>query len=115
MTEEQAETASGPAADLTSTQRKHLRGIAHSLKPVVVVGKAGLSEALRAEADQTLDDHELIKVKLQGCDRDERKTLAADLVESLRANLVGLVGNVAILYRCHPDPERRRVSPDPGA
>jgi RNA-binding protein len=113
MTEEQVETATASVDELTSTQRKHLRGVAHKLKPVVVVGKGGLSEPLCAEANRTLDDHELIKVKLQGCDRDERKTLAAELVESLRASLVGLVGNVAILYRRHPDPERRRISPDP--
>jgi len=100
---------------LSGTQRKHLRGVAHALKPVVVVGKAGLSDSLRAEADRTLDNHELIKVKLQGCDRRERKTVAAQLVEVLHASLVGLIGNVAILYRQQRDPERRRISPDPVA
>ena len=114
MTEEHADAAAGSVRELTSTQRKYLRGRAHSLKPVVVVGKAGLSEPLRAEADRTLEDHELVKVKLQGCDRDERKALAALLAGGLAASLVGLVGNVAILYRPSRDPERRRISPDPG-
>jgi RNA-binding protein len=113
MTEEHTDTHPESMGELTSTQRKHLRGIAHSLKPVVVVGKAGLSESLRAEVDRTLDDHELIKVKLQGCDRRERKTVAGQLVESLQADLVGLIGNVVILYRRQRDPERRRISPDP--
>jgi len=101
-----------PDFELSSTERKHLRGLAHSLRPVITVGKAGLTEALRAEADRTLDDHELIKVKLQGCDRDQRKVVAADLVASLDAHLAGLVGNIAVVYRRHADPERRRISLD---
>ena len=112
MIEEQS-SAAAPAdrgPELTSAERKHLRGLAHPLKPVVTVGKAGLSAPLRAEADQTLNDHELIKVKLRGCDRDERKVLAADLVASLDAHLAGLIGNVAIVYRRHADPERRRIA-----
>ena len=113
MTEDHTETKSEAAAELTSTQCKHLRGVAHSLKPVVVVGKAGLSDSLFTEANRTLDDHELIKVKLQGCDRRERRTVSAQLVDRLSASLVGLIGNVVILYRRQSDPERRRISPDP--
>lgn len=115
MTDDHTDIRSNSQSDdaLSGTQRKHLRGVAHSLKPVIVVGKAGLSDSLRAEADRTLDDHELIKVKLQGCDRRERKTVSAQLVKLLHASLVGLVGNVAILYRQQRDPEHRRISPDP--
>jgi RNA-binding protein len=115
MTEDHTDTTSNSQSGdtLTGTQCKHLRGVAHALKPVIVVGKAGLSDSLRAEASRTLDDHELIKVKLQGCDRRERKTVSAQLVEILQASLVGLIGNVVILYRQQRDPERRRISPDP--
>ena len=82
---------------------------------MVVVGKAGLSESVQAEAARTLADHELIKIKLQGCDRKERKLVSAMLVEGLDAQLVGLVGNVALLYRPHSDPERRLRPPGPRA
>lgn len=99
--------------ELSSSQRKHLRGLAHSLKPIISVGKAGVSDPLRAEADLALDRHELIKVKLQGCDRADRRLVAEELVRGLRANLAGLIGNVAILYRRHHDPEQRKISPNP--
>jgi RNA-binding protein len=98
---------------LTSSQRKHLRGLAHSLRPVVVVGKNGVSQSLCAEADRALDNHELIKIRLQGCDRHERQELVDKLVEALQANLAGLIGNVAVLYRQNRDPEERKISPNP--
>ncbi len=98
---------------LSSTERKHLRGLAHSLRPVIVVGKNGVTDSLCAEADRALDNHELIKVKLQGYDRDERKVIAAELTERLRAGLAGLTGNVAVLFRQNRDPEQRKISPKP--
>lgn len=95
-------------AGLTSTQRKHLRGLAHSLKPIVRVGQKGLSDSVFDEVDQALDAHELIKVKLAG-DRDERQRDAEELAERTRSHLAGTIGTVAILYRQHPDREKRKI------
>jgi len=95
-------------AGLTSTQRKHLRGLAHSLKPIVRVGQKGLSAAVFHEVDQALDVHELIKVKLSG-DRDERQGDAEQLAERTHSELAGTIGTVAILYRQHPEREKRKI------
>lgn len=95
-------------ADLTSTQRKHLRGLAHSLQPIVRVGQKGLSASVFDEVDQALDAHELIKVKLSG-DRDERQRDAEELAARTRSHLAGTIGTVAILYRRQADPEKRKI------
>lgn len=94
--------------ELTGKQKKHLRGLAHSLKPVVQVGKEGLTTAVRSELEQALGHHELIKVRLAG-DRHERKELAAGIESLVHCAVAGSVGAVAILYRPHEDPERRQI------
>lgn len=94
--------------ELNGTQRKRLRGLAHSLKPVVQVGQKGITPPVMGELERALDHHELVKVKLFG-ERDERQELAEDLARRLRAELVGTIGTVAILYRRHPDPDARKI------
>jgi len=97
--------------DLTGAQRKKLRGLAHSLDPVVRLGQHGLTAAVEEEIDHALDSHELIKVKLAG-DRDERRRTAEAMAGRTGAALVGTIGTIAILYRRQPDPEKRRVRLD---
>lgn len=92
---------------LTGKQRKHLRGLAHELEPVVHVGSAGASSAVLAEVDAALASHELIKVRLH--DPDDKKGLAAELAERTGAVACGLIGHTVILYRRHP--EKPRIEP----
>ena len=91
------------ALQLSDKQRRHLRGLAHELKPVVRLGSAGLTEALAAETARALHDHELIKVKTGGGDREARDTLFAALAERTGSALVHRIGNVAVLYRPRAD------------
>ena len=95
-------------AKLTSAQRKYLRGLAHPLRPVVQIGKQGLTEATIRQADDALNDHELIKVQAP-VPREEKKELAERLASELEAEIAGHVGHVIILYREHPDPEERAI------
>jgi len=88
---------------ITEKQRRHLRGLAHPLKPVVLIGNAGVSEGVVAETQRALHDHELIKVRLPGLPREERDVALADLALRTDSALVGRVGHVAILYRPNPD------------
>ena len=93
---------------LTGAQRKHLRGLAHLVKPVVHVGRSGVTDPVLHEIVEALDYHELIKVKLvepQG----RKKDLANEIAQRSGGTRVGLVGNVVTLYRQHPDPEKRKV------
>lgn len=91
--------AARAALALTDRQRRHLRGLAHGLKPIVRLGNAGLTDAVLLEAARALDDHELVKVKIPGGDRARRAELLRSLTERTASALVQRIGNVAVLYR----------------
>ena len=95
--------------ELKGSQRKYLRGLAHSYKPLVQVGKEGLSENVLHAIDTALEAHELIKVKI-AAERYEREQFVPVIEERLSCECVGTVGRMAILYRQHPDPEKRKIS-----
>ena len=84
---------------LTEQQKKTLRGLGHSLKPVVLVGAGGLSQSLLDEFERSLEHHELMKVKVSAGDRTERDTIIETLCEHGGAELVQRVGNVGLLFR----------------
>ncbi|MBS0570540.1 MAG: YhbY family RNA-binding protein [Proteobacteria bacterium] len=83
---------------LASSQKRYLRGLAHSLKPVILIGNKGVTPALLKEFSLALDQHELVKVKL-GDDRDERKAHIVELGAGAKAELVQSIGRVACFYR----------------
>ncbi|MEM7583092.1 MAG: YhbY family RNA-binding protein [Acidobacteriota bacterium] len=95
-------------SQLTGAQRKYLRGLAHSLKPLVRVGKDGLTRGVLEHLDAGLESHELIKVKLDA-DREIRRQQAEEIDAELGSENVGGVGHVAIFYRPARDPEQRSV------
>ena len=84
--------------ELTSKQRKELEKIAHDLQPVVIVGGAGVTDGVIDMVDNSLEAHELIKVRFNEY-KDEKKELTQQLCEKTDAALVRIIGNVAILYR----------------
>jgi RNA-binding protein len=100
-------------SELTGKQRKHLRGLAHALKPVVLIGMKGLTPEQIKALDGALLTHELIKVKFLD-HKDEKKELTAAITAATGAELAGIIGNIAILYRAHPDPAKRRITLDGG-
>ncbi len=84
---------------ITQTQRRHLRKLAHHLKPVVIVGGAGLTETVLAEIDSRLAHHELIKVRVNAADREARQAMIEQIVEATGADWVLSIGHVAAFYR----------------
>jgi len=84
---------------LTSSQIRYLRGLAHPLKPVLLMGGKGVTAGVLKELEQALDEHELIKVKLSGGDRAARTGDLAKLVESSHAEAVQTIGHIAVLFR----------------
>ena len=94
---------------LSEPQKKHLRGLGHALKPLIMVGDAGLSASLLAEFESTLAHHELIKVRVKVGDREARDRLIGELCEYGSAELVQRVGNMALLYRANPNKEKNRI------
>jgi RNA-binding protein len=87
---------------ITEQQRRKLKKLVHHLKPVVMLGQKGLSETVLNEIDIALDSHELIKVKLSGDDRDERKAIIESICSQTDADFVHSIGHVAAFYRRHP-------------
>ncbi len=92
-----------PQLALSEKQRKHLRGLAHALKPVIRLGGAGLTDAVAKETLRALHDHELIKVKSPGGARETRDAMFSDLAQRTGSALVHRIGNVAVLYRPRAD------------
>ena len=102
-----------PAAPkaLTEKQLHFLRGKAHALKPVVMLGNKGLTDNVVAETRQALRDHELIKVRVRAADRAGRDAVLAELVARADCALVTRIGHVAVLYRA-ATPIPKLVLPD---
>jgi RNA-binding protein len=97
---------------LTEKQLRFLRGKAHALKPVIMLGQKGLTDNVVAETLQALRDHELIKVRVRAADRGQREATVAELVVRCDCVLVRRIGHVAVLYRAAA-PAPRLVLPDP--
>jgi RNA-binding protein len=88
---------------LTGKQRRHLRGLAHPLKPLVQIGKGGLDEGLVAAVDQALADHELIKVRLGEHAGVDRHDAAVQLAQQTKSEVAQVLGNIVLLYRADPE------------
>jgi len=87
---------------LDSTQRKQLLPRCNRLKPVVMVGNAGVTDAVIAELDRALLAHELVKVRVSSGDREERRMLMASLAQATGSDIVQSIGHVVVLYRPRP-------------
>jgi RNA-binding protein len=93
----------------SESQKKYLRGLGHALKPVVMVGESGLTDAVRAEFESSLEHHELIKIRVKVGNREERDRIIQSLCEMAKAELVQRIGNMALVYRENPDKKRIRL------
>ncbi len=85
--------------ELTPAQRRDLRARAHHLNPVVTIAGNGLAPTVVAELDRSLQAHELIKVKLQGIEREQRDALMQELCAALDAAPVQHIGNILVVWR----------------
>jgi RNA-binding protein len=82
-------------------EKKQLRANAHALKPVVMIGQSGLTDAVLAEVELALNSHELIKVKIRA-ERDERKLISEKMCMATGAELIQAIGQIVVLYRLNP-------------
>ncbi len=92
---------------LKSEDRKHYRSIGHHLRPIILIGSAGLSEAVLTEISRALDDHELIKLKIASEDREARAALIVELVAATGAELVQSLGRTVLIVRRVAQPHPR--------
>ena len=93
------------AEELSNRELRALKARAQLLKPMLKVGKDGLSPAFLKEVDTTLTHHELVKIKFDEF-KEQKKELAPKLAEGVRAHIVMRVGNVVVLFRRKPASEK---------
>ena len=84
---------------LTPKARQALKAKAHQLKPIVMIGNKGLTDAVKKEIDIGLYDHELIKIRLSTNDREEKQAMITELCNAAGAELVQLIGKICVVYR----------------
>ena len=94
---------------LTKRQKKYLRGLAQNLSPVVMLGKEGLSSPLRCELDRALEDHELVKVKIQEEEKSVFEKVSLEMQVEAGAELIQTIGRMAIYFRPNPDKKKKSI------
>lgn len=98
--------------ELTGKQRKHLRGLAHELRPLIHIGGKGLTPELLHQLDEALEHHELVKIKFLDF-KDEKKELTAEMESKLGCAEAGSIGHHVIVYRPAPDRDKRAIELPP--
>ena len=88
---------------MNSELKKQLRAKAHALKPVIITGQSGITPALLIEINLALDHHELIKVRINAEDREQRREMAEIIRRETAAELIHSIGHVITIYRVNPD------------
>jgi putative YhbY family RNA-binding protein len=99
--------------ELAPAKRRAFRAAAHHLNPVVSIGQKGLQPSVLAEIDRSLKSHELIKVRLYGQERDARDALCTEICSSLSCAEVQQIGNLLVLWRENPEPDKTRKPAKP--
>lgn len=84
---------------LKEKQKRHLRGLLHDRKPVVMIGGAGLTENVMQEIENALAHHELVKIKIAADDRPARSAMIEQIIEQTKSELVQTIGHTASFYR----------------
>jgi len=97
--------------ELTPEQRRVLRAAAHHLHPLVAIAGKGLAPTVLQEIDRSLTAHELIKVKLQGIEREERTAILDQICTELLCAPVQQIGNILVLWREKPEETKTAAAP----
>ncbi|MBA2796803.1 FIG004454: RNA binding protein [Streptococcus porcinus] len=95
---------------LTSKQRAFLKAEAHSLKPIVQIGKNGLNNQIKTSVRHALDARELIKVTLLQNTDENINNVAETLEDEIGCETVLKIGRILILYKVSAKKENRKLS-----
>jgi RNA-binding protein len=95
---------------LKNAQKKYLKGLAHSLKPIVTIGQKGFNAGVCRSVEEALLAHELFKLKFnEHKEKEPKKAILSAIAAETGCELVGIIGHTAILYRPHPEPDKRTI------
>lgn len=87
---------------MNNVDKKRYKAQAHALKPVIMIGNAGLTPAVLAEIERALDVHELIKIRIRA-ERDDRELISAQICAGTKAELIQKIGQIIAIYRKNPE------------
>ncbi|MBV1911351.1 MAG: ribosome assembly RNA-binding protein YhbY [Kangiellaceae bacterium] len=90
---------------LKNSQVKHLKGLAHALKPVVMIGDKGLTEAVVEEIKIALDAHELIKINIRTDGKAERELMIDKIIKKTKSATVQTIGGKLVIFKPNKDPK----------
>jgi len=93
---------------LSQKQVKELRKLAHHLKVVVIIGQHGLTDNVMHEIDNALEIHELLKIRVNAGDKDERNQLIDQIAQQTGSDVIQRIGHVGVFYR---PSEEKKISP----
>ena len=85
--------------NLSKEQSKRLRAESHQLKPVVMIGQNGLTEAVQKEIEIAIEHHELIKIRIPASEKSTKQQMVKAICTRHKAEAVQTIGNVAVIYR----------------
>jgi RNA-binding protein len=88
---------------ITASERLALKGRAHALSPMVMIGNAGLTESVLKEIALTLKTHELIKIRVMSDDRALREAMQESICTQLDAAPVQHIGKILVIYKPNPE------------
>ena len=92
---------------ISSKDKQKLKGLAHSIKPSVIIGKEGASKSTINSINNVLENKELIKVKFN-LFKNEKESIAKKIEDFCNATIVGQIGNIIILFKQSPDIDKRK-------
>ncbi len=96
---------------MKGAQRRHLRGLAHELKPIVQVGQQGVTEMVISQLETALFDHELVKVKINNTFEGTLEEAAISLTEGTKSACVQQIGHILLFYKANPDEPKISLNP----
>ena len=94
---------------LTTKQTQYLKGLAHKLKPVVMIGQHGLTEAVLTETESALAHHELIKIKVSGAEKETKVSIIHTISQHLNCHVIQQIGHTVTLYKPHADSAKAKI------
>lgn len=86
---------------MNNADKKKFKAQAHALKPVIMIGHAGLTAAVLAEIERALDFHELIKIRVRA-EREDRERISNEICTTTKTELIQKIGQISVIYRKNP-------------
>jgi len=93
---------------ISSKNKQMLKGLAHSIKPSIIIGKEGLSKGTLNSINNALENKELIKIKFNAL-KDEKHHISKKIEDIYEATIIGMIGNILILFKQNNDKDKKNI------